>query len=273
MKKIYIVLIICASLLMLTSAEIRLESETRPPALMYHSISDNDWQVTAENFEAQILYLVENGYNFLFPKDIYNSDNYDKPIIITFDDGYADNYYVAFEILKEHNVKATIFMITELIGQDGWLTAEQIQEMEASGLVLVEPHTHDHLDLSRLAPDQIREQLEVSNAIIKEITGREPRVFAYPYGGFNAAAKKIASDYYDIAFATGNGDQRDMMILHRFGVYNDMNAFKRSAAGIIGDEPPPFRLRYRYRLLIAATGMACAFGAGFLIYIKIKKSK
>jgi peptidoglycan/xylan/chitin deacetylase (PgdA/CDA1 family) len=198
-----------------------LQTKKRPAILMYHSISDTAWQVTAKKFEAHIRYLSENGYTFIFPEEIHTCDKYNKPVIITFDDGYRDNYETALPVLKKYNVKAVIFMITDYIGKDGWLTENQIKELEDGGLVRVEPHTRTHTDLSQITPAGVREQIETSNNALKKITGRSHKVFAYPYGGFNDDVKKIAAEYYDIAFATGNGDQRDMMILYRVGVFDD----------------------------------------------------
>jgi len=272
MKKLIAAFILVFMLMPVQSAF--LEADV-PPVLMYHSISDADWQVTAENFREQISYLAEGGFTFLFPEQIFYSYRYDKPIIITFDDGFLDNYEIAFPILQEYNVRATIFMMTAYIGLDGWLTAEQIREMEASGLVRVEPHTHNHTDMLQLTPEQMREQIERSNTALTEVTGREHRIFAYPYGFFDEQVKKIVAEYYDIAFAVGNGDRRDMLALHRYSVFNDMYAFRRIVAvrepGIIAEEPyigGGFRLRYRYRILIA--GLACLLPAAF-IYRKARK--
>jgi len=205
-----------------------LKTEKIPAVLMYHSISDKNYQVTAANFEAQIKYLTENGYTFLFPEEIYDSDKYDKPVIITFDDGYRDNYETAFPILKKYNVKATVFMITGLIGEADYLTESQIKELDSCGLIKIEPHTHNHSVLPQLTPAQMRAQFEKSNSVLKKITGRDHKVFSYPYGDFNDEVKKIAAEYYDITFATGRGDRRDIMTLYRAIINNDMEEFKQN---------------------------------------------
>jgi peptidoglycan/xylan/chitin deacetylase (PgdA/CDA1 family) len=212
-----------------------LETGKRPAILMYHSISGEDYSVTAENFEAQIKYLSENGYTFLFPEEIHDSDKYDKPVIITFDDGYRDNYEIAYEILKKYNAKATIFMITDLIGADGYLTEGQIKELEDGGLVRIESHSHNHTVMSRQSPAHVVIQIERSNAILEEITGREHKVFAYPFGEFNDEVKNIAAEYYDIAFATENGSSRDIMELYRISISDrcmlfNMLGFKKHIA-------------------------------------------
>ena len=212
-----------------------LQTEKIPAILMYHSISGKASQVTAGNFEKQIRYLAENGYAFLFPDEIYDSDEYDKPIIITFDDGYRDNYEIAFEILKKYNAKATIFIATDNIGKDGFLTEDQIKELEASGIARVEPHSRTHTDFSQITLNGVREQIETSNAALKKITGRDHKVFAYPYGGVNGEVREIAGEYYDVALATGNGNRRDTMELYRQSITNrcmllNMTAFKMQAA-------------------------------------------
>ena len=220
----------------LTNPTAILQTRKRPAVLTYHSISNRPYQVTAANFETQIKYLVENGYTFLFPEEMYDCDKYNKPIIITLDDGYRDNYEIAFSILKKYNVKATIFMITDYIGKNvhgsDYLTAYQIYEMENSGLIRVESHTHNHGPQPNLLGEEngenkVRKQMEISQAILKSITGREHKVLAYPYGEYNDAVEKIAAEYYDIAFATWRGDQRNMMSLYREGIYDDMETFRK----------------------------------------------
>jgi peptidoglycan/xylan/chitin deacetylase (PgdA/CDA1 family) len=201
-----------------------------PVILMYHSISDGSYQVTAENFEAQIKYLRDNGFTFLFPEEIHDAGKYNKSVIITFDDGYRDNYETAFPVLKKYDAKAALFMITDNIGKENYLTGEQIIALESSGLVRVEPHTRTHTDLTQISREGARSQIESSNAALRELTGREPRVFAYPYGGFNDEIKAIAAEYYDMAFAVGNGSPDDIMALKRISVSNNMTVFKISAA-------------------------------------------
>ena len=213
-----------------------LEADKRPPVLMYHSISDDAFQLTAANFEAQIKYMSDNGFSFLFPEDIVNSDKYFRPVILTFDDGFRDNYSTAFPILQEYNARATIFMITDFIGEEDYLTAEQIKEMEASGLVRVESHSHNHTDMAEQSEAHVRRQIESSNAALKEITGRNHKVIAYPFGSVNGELKKIAAEYYNVGFATSQGHSRDLLSLFRHGIYNssmdnDMELFLKFIYG------------------------------------------
>ncbi|MCL1900064.1 MAG: polysaccharide deacetylase family protein, partial [Promicromonosporaceae bacterium] len=82
--------------------------------------------VSSEKFERDMIYLKDNGYNTIFPEEMFGAD--EKSVVITFDDGYEDNYKNAFPILKDHGIKATIFLISNKIGEENMLNKEQIRE-------------------------------------------------------------------------------------------------------------------------------------------------
>ncbi|MCZ7667599.1 MAG: polysaccharide deacetylase family protein [Chloroflexi bacterium] len=128
----------------------------RVPILMYHYISvppadadiyRQDLSVTPENFRQQMAYLAENGYT---PIDLYQlsaaitakTDLPDKPVILTFDDGYLDNYENAFPVLQEFGFPGTFFIITDYADQGaaGYANWEQLAEMAAAGM-RIETHT------------------------------------------------------------------------------------------------------------------------------------
>jgi peptidoglycan/xylan/chitin deacetylase (PgdA/CDA1 family) len=147
------------------------------PAMMYHHVNngpEDSISITPENFETQIKYLADNGYKSLFLSEFYSlMKHWSIPknvVLITFDDGYADNYEHAYPILKKYNIKATIFPVTSFIkdkvgkrenghtsnfdllmktatakgGMDGFLTWEEMREMEKSGLIDIQAHCHTH---------------------------------------------------------------------------------------------------------------------------------
>ena len=180
------------------------------PVLMYHAVSDNIWGirelfVSPSNMEAQLKYLVNNGYDPIFFSDLAHVDQYDKPVILTFDDGYDDNYTELFPLLKKYNVKATIFVITDYIGANHKMTAQQIKEMAESGLVSIQSHTATHSHLSELSEKSLEQEMERSQMAIMRITGIMPDVLCYPYGDYSALAKKVAARYYNFALIMGPG--------------------------------------------------------------------
>lgn len=170
------------------------------PILMYHYISTppddadairKDLSVSPENFRAQMAYLAENGYTTI---DLYDlslaiADKRDlpaKPVIITIDDGYRDNFDNAFPILQEYGLKATFFVLTDPIDQNNpvYMTWEMIETMSAAGQ-RIEPHTKTHPDLSGQERDFVIWQILGSQQTVAAHIGYTPRFFAYPSGRYD----------------------------------------------------------------------------------------
>ncbi len=171
------------------------------PILMYHAVSDNMWGinelfVSPSDMEQQLQYLVDNGYDPIFFSDLPNLAEYDKPILLTFDDGYDDNYDYLFPLLQKYNVKATCFVITGMLGDEHYMTAEQAREMSASGLVDIQSHTVDHHELNTLGWDDQEYQISQSQMDIARITGKVPYVISYPNGSRDSNTLEIAPQYY-----------------------------------------------------------------------------
>ena len=119
------------------------------PCIMYHSISDEK-AINSKNFEEQ-LELMKNYATFKFEElEEVHCTLPKNSILLTFDDGYKDNYTNAFPLLKKYNMKATIFLNTAYIGTDPeYLNWEEIKEMYESGLIDFQLHTHSHLTVIR----------------------------------------------------------------------------------------------------------------------------
>ena len=180
------------------------------PTLMYHAVSNDTWGITSlfvkpEILEQQLQYLTENGYDPIFFEDLYHLEEYDKPVLLTFDDGYADNYTELFPLLQKYNVKATVFIITDLMNTDKYLTTEQIQEMAASGLVSIQSHTASHPNLDTLSLEDQLEELERSKLEVTRLCLREPYVICYPTGRYNDDTLEAAPDYYFFGLKMNGG--------------------------------------------------------------------
>ncbi len=180
--------------------------EFNPKAMMYHLIMETPYNslealfVRPSTFESQLKYLTENGYTFLFADEWKTTD---KPsVIITFDDGYADNYSNMFPILKKYGARATIFLISDFVGMDGYLTVDQISEMSSSGLVSFQCHTAHHVDLAYQDETTLRSEFESSISKIESWTGKSVSALAYPAGSYNDLVLSVASDYFDYCYTT-----------------------------------------------------------------------
>lgn len=174
----------------------------RVPVLMYHAVSDDCWGYTSlfvspATLEQQLQLLLDEGYTPIWFEDLPNVAEYEKPVILTFDDGYDDNYTELFPILQKYNVKATIFVIAGQLGTSHKMTAEQVQELSQSGLVSIQSHTMTHGYLDTMDEETLVYQLEQSQLEIARLTGKVPYTVCYPEGRSSVLAREVAARYYD----------------------------------------------------------------------------
>ena len=177
---------------------------------MYHSISEDGrfFSVIPKNFERQLKFLFDKNFNVISSNNLcdilINKNNLNsKTVVITFDDGYKDNYSIVFPLLKKYKLKVTIFLIVNLIGEEGYLNWEEIIEMKNSGLVEFGCHTLSHPNLTQLSRELLIEELNKSKKSIEEKLGGVCQYFAYPKGYFNdLVIEKIKEAGFQMAFAT-----------------------------------------------------------------------
>jgi len=176
--------------------------------LAYHAVSDNitgieELFVSPYEFYKQIEYLYQNGYKPLHFDEIKDFQKYKKPVIVTFDDGYANNYHIAYPVLKKFNFKATIFMVAGYIDKPGYLSKAQIKEM--MDIISFQSHTLKHPELDKLSDKELEKECITSKEILEEITGQPVYALAYPYGCYNQKVIDIVSKYYKYAANTERG--------------------------------------------------------------------
>jgi peptidoglycan/xylan/chitin deacetylase (PgdA/CDA1 family) len=187
---------------------------------MYHYISippedaDQyrlDLSVSPEAFREQMTYLHQQGYNTI---DLYDlsraiADKQElppKPIIITLDDGYRDNYENAFPVLEEYGMTATFFVVTDFIdrGHPDYMTWPMIDEMARSGMRF-EPHSKSHPDLRGQDREFVIFQLLGSRETLEAHLDYRPRYFAYPSGRYDDQVLAIVEelDYWGAVTTAG----------------------------------------------------------------------
>lgn len=192
------------------------ETGSKVRILNYHKVEDLpiSLSISPADFERQMAFLADEGFHAISPDELYlalteGAPLPEKSVLITFDDGYADNYKNAFPILKKYGFKATIFVITDLVGEKPhYITWEQAREMEAYG-ISIESHTVTHRSMTELSDDQLKEELTASKAFIEGKLNKEVRYFSYPTGTYNLHVAELArAAGYRAAFTIkyGNAD-------------------------------------------------------------------
>ena len=180
------------------------------PILMYHYIRNAEGEselgknlsVSPQNFEAQIKWLKDDGYETIRLADLADPDKkaiskiiYEKkkPIIFTFDDGYADAYTAAFPTLKKYNMSGTFFIIRNYVGKSAYMDQTQINEMEKAGME-IGSHTLSHPDLTKININDAQGQIFDSK--------QNALTFCYPAGKFNDTTVNLVKDAGYLAAVT-----------------------------------------------------------------------
>ncbi|MDI6709073.1 MAG: polysaccharide deacetylase family protein [Thermoanaerobacterales bacterium] len=197
------------------------------PVLMYHKVSPfrqaggKGLRVTPRQFARQMAYLRRQEYVSITPADLAAAMRGDlelplRPVLITFDDGYRDNYLYAFPILKENGFTATVFVVANTIGKtnsfdaatqppNGMMNREELLHLANAGWV-IGSHTLNHPRLTRVPPAVAWDEISTSRITLEETLGLPVRYFCYPYGDFNAEiAEMVERAGYELAFTTVPG--------------------------------------------------------------------
>ena len=225
------------------------------PILCYHQFTDADrashrLELTAEAFEQQLRYLLDNHYQLLSFAEVESILDAGGPlpergVVLSIDDGYGSVYDVAWPILQKYQARATLFIYTDFIGAGDALSWKQMQEMAASGLIEIQSHAKSHTSLSRAPQDssksgyssRVQQEITGSGAAFRRHLGYTPRYLSYPYGNTSATTVEVvAAQNYGLAATVTRGNNTvfsDPYLLHRTMIYDDhdMEDFRRIVHG------------------------------------------
>ncbi|MEL7044477.1 MAG: polysaccharide deacetylase family protein [Pseudomonadota bacterium] len=207
-----------------------------PRILMYHMVSEprsgakfNKLRVSPASFEAQLRWLRDEGWHFALMSELFAGESLpEKTVVLTFDDGYADNLVAADPIMQRYGARATLYLVADRFDRD-WstskkahhdsgelmheekLTDEQVDQLLASGRWELGGHTRTHINLARASEVQRREEIEDTRHSLAERFGQAMDSFAYPFGIYAQADVAAAREAgFRSAVTTVEGISRDL---------------------------------------------------------------
>ena len=208
-------------------ADARFTGYEAVPVIMYHGLIrdpalQTDYYISPDVFESDLVYLKENGYNTVFISELidYVYEGIplpEKPVLLTFDDGYYNNYYYAYPLLKQYNMKASISIIgiyTDMFSRTdennaaySHLTWTQLKEMAGSGLVEVLNHSYNMHNLKErqgILKKDNESETEYRKLLNKDVVslqrkikkhlGKTPCAFTYPFGFYSDYEEELIED-------------------------------------------------------------------------------
>ena len=187
---------------------------TRVPILMYHQVLDysgpNESLYLAPHlFQQHLDYFAENNITPITMQQLYEhwynkAPLPEKPIVLTFDDGYTAMYREVFPRLMAKGFVATFFVFNNFIGHANGLTEDMVREMSAAGMEFGS-HTVSHKELTYLSRDSMITEMSLSKAYFESLTGKPINFISYPVGLNNATVREVAQQYYLGAVSTEYG--------------------------------------------------------------------
>ena len=226
--------------------------------LMYHMVHELTLEdklglcISSEDFDRQMAHLYKKGFVVIALEELVKAiqkgeDLARKSVVITFDDGFQDNYLTAFPILKKYGFKATIFLVADWIGKEleykgsaslirrCYLSWDEIEKLKSWGISFG-CHSLSHPDLTNVGEERLRKEIRQAKEILERHLG-EVRFFSYPYSRWNEKVKKVVQEEGFVA-ALGHGYGLNDASTHLFALKrveikgtDSMREFKRKVLG------------------------------------------
>ena len=186
-------------------------------------------------FKKHIEIIKSSKFDFYNPKDFENEFNIpkkQKKILLTIDDAFESFYNEAWPYLKKHEIPFILFVSTEPVGKNGYMTWEQIKEIEKTNFATIGHHSHTHDYLIDKTRNEFILDIEKANEIFSEKLGYIPSLFSYPFGEYSKFMKDYIAKNFKLSFGQHSGVidvNKEKFELPRFPInekYGELKRFK-----------------------------------------------
>ncbi|MDA1166951.1 MAG: polysaccharide deacetylase family protein [Proteobacteria bacterium] len=207
-------------------------------SLMYHRFDENKYPSTniqMDVFVKQIEMIKNSNYDFYDIQkfiDNFNEPKNEKKILITIDDAFSSFYEIAWPFLKENKIPFILFVSTEPVGNNGYMTWDQIREVEKESFAYIGHHSHTHDYLIEKSDEEFINDIEIASKFFLKELGYIPNLFSYPFGEYSKFMKDYVAENFSFAFGQHSGVidlNKDKFELPRFPInenYGELNRFK-----------------------------------------------
>ena len=245
-------------------------------SIMYHRFNENKYPSTnikMEIFKEHINIIKKSNFNFHNPNNFeekFNIPKSKKEILITIDDAFESFYTEAWPYLKKNKIPFILFVSTEPVGKRGYMTWEQIKEIDSQDFAFIGHHSHTHEYLIDVSNEDFILDIKTANKIFLKELGYIPSLFSYPFGEYSKFMKDYISKNFKYAFGQHSGVidlNKDKFELPRFPInekYGELKRFKSiinyfplEYKKIIPEEkqlfentnPPNFKVEFLYKYI------------------------
>ena len=203
---------------------------------MYHRFNESKYpstNISIDIFKEHIKLIENSNISFYHPNDLKNNFNFpkkEKKILLTIDDAFESFYVSAWPYLKEKKIPFVLFVSTEPIGKNGYMTWSQIKEIEEHDFAIIGHHSHTHDYLIDEENDKFIYDIKTANEFFLKELGYIPSLFSYPFGEYSKIMKNFISDNFKLAFGQHSGVidvNKDKFELPRFPINEKYGELKR----------------------------------------------
>ena len=219
---------------------------------MYHRFNESKYPSTniqMNIFKEHVKIIKDAKFSFYHAKnfeDEFNEPKDRKKILLTIDDAFTSFYTEAWPFLKENKIPFILFVSTEPVGKNGYMTWDQIKEIESFDFVTIGHHSHTHDYLIDVSHDEFVSDIELASKIFLKRLGYIPSLFSYPFGEYSKYMKNYISKNFKLSFGQHSGVidvNKEKYELPRFPInekYGELKRFK----SIINYSPLEYKFLY-----------------------------